>query len=280
MTPSTPVPAGGPDRLRLGICQGLLRWSFENAERWTKGQKLEPADLIIVTIFARSARTYEAVVRWLGERAFGEQGLMLNRSLFEDMVDAHWVSLNRELAVERLAQHDLYSRLLRSDTQRKFPKHFEEPPPKIKVSNEERKELRALFGPSGSKSWTGVPGLDDRVDAVKCCWKTPAEQETLLWWTAWVHKLSNEVLHPSSFSIGRLGSPQLTDAGNLEWQFGGTPEWLDQALHGAFFTFGQLVGLLIEEYQPEDAEALADRVKAGDDAFARAKRWEETGDIS
>ncbi len=36
--------------------------------------------------------TYEAVVRWLGERAFGEQGLMLNRSLFEDMVDAHFTS--------------------------------------------------------------------------------------------------------------------------------------------------------------------------------------------
>jgi hypothetical protein len=274
---SAPVPEDAPDNLRLGICQGLMRWSFENVERWTADRSLESADLIIVTIFARSGRTYEAVVRWLGERAFGEQGLMLNRSLFEDMIDAHWVSLNRDLAVQRLAQHDLYSRLLRSDTQRRFPDHFDGPPPKIKVTNEERKALRQLYGKSGSRSWTGVDGLVERVEAVKGCWRTEDEQTTLLWWTAWVHKLTNEVLHPSAFSIGRLGSPTVGDDGGFEWHFGSTREWLEQALHGAFFTFGQLAGLMIEEYAPEDAQALRERMESGHDAFARAKRWEETG---
>jgi hypothetical protein len=35
------------------------------------------------------------VVKHLGNKGFGEQVVMLNRSLFEDMIDARWVSLNR-----------------------------------------------------------------------------------------------------------------------------------------------------------------------------------------
>jgi hypothetical protein len=102
-------------------------------------------------------------VRWLGQRLYSEQALMLNRALFEDMVDIHWVSLNPDLATERLIQHDKYSRLLRADVQRKWPDFFEgRKPPPIKVTNEERKELKSLFGGSGSKSWTGRCGPTDR----------------------------------------------------------------------------------------------------------------------
>jgi hypothetical protein len=204
---------------------------------------------------------------------------MLNRSLFEDVIDAHWVSLHRELAVERLAQHDLHSRLLRAQTQRNFPEVFDSPPPSVKVSNEERKALDRLFGKSGSGSWTGVRWLDQRVNEVKGCWKTESAQRVLLFWEAWVLKLSNEVLHPSAFSIGRLGSPTETQSGGLEWHFGSTPDWLPQALHGAFFIFGQLVGLVIELFSPGDGQELAERMKAGDGAFERAAQWEKTGFI-
>jgi hypothetical protein len=262
--------------MRLAVCQGLMRWTFENAGRWTSGHSLDTADLIIVTMFARSGRTYEGVVRCLGESAFGEQGLMLNRSLFEDMIDAHWVSLNRELAAERLGQHDLHSRLLRAETQRRFPERFDGPPPRIKVTNEERKALNLLFGKSGSRSWTGVPGLDRRVEEVKGCWQTESEQRALLWWAAWVHKLSNEMLHPSALSLGRLGSPTVTESGGLQWQFGSTRDLLAQALHGAFFTFGQLVGLVIELFSPEDGEELGERLRSGDATFVRAKQWEDS----
>jgi hypothetical protein len=196
---------------------------------------LSGSNLVLISIFARSTRTYEAIVRWLGERGFAEQGMMLNRSLFEDMVDAHWVHLNPDLAVERLRQHDLYSRLLRADTQRRLPEWFEDhEPARLRISNRERQELRRLFGKNGSRSWTGVPSVEDRLEQVLACWKTEQDREQVRFFASWVLKLMNEVLHPSAFSLGRLGAPTLTERGNYEWRFGGTPEWLAQSLHAAF----------------------------------------------
>src|SRR3712207_2740432 len=113
-------PGNGPDALRYHVCERDLRWVAENAAAWTADQPLDGADLLLLTFFARSTRTFEATTRWLAKRAFGEQALMLNRSLYEDMLGTHWISLNEDLAVQRIQEHDLVSRLLRAKTQREF----------------------------------------------------------------------------------------------------------------------------------------------------------------
>jgi Family of unknown function (DUF5677) len=275
---SAPLPTGAPERLRLHACQRLLRWVAENAEDWTVGRELDAADLLLLTIFARSTRTYEAVVRWLGERGFGEQGMMLNRSLFEDMVDAHWVSQKPELAVERLQLHDLYSRLLRAETQRRFPEWFDgRRPPALKVTNEQRKEMRRLFGKHGSNSWTGVSSMDERLESVLGCWQTEEDRRQVQFWAAWVHKLMNEVLHPSAFSIGRLGAPTVNARQNFEWRFGSTTEWLTQALHAALWTYSQTVGLILDRYCTASQERLAELFGEAHRDFRRAAQWEKTG---
>ena len=130
-------------------CQKLLEAVTEFVQRWKEngGRALETlADALIHSIFARSTRTYEAVVEHLGNRGFAEQGAMLNRSLFEDMVDARWVSLNPDLAVERLRQHERYSQALRLDVEQRFPEYLpgslkEFDPP---MSDDQRKQLRGL----------------------------------------------------------------------------------------------------------------------------------------
>jgi hypothetical protein len=274
----TATPPGAPERLRIHACQRLLRWAAENAETWTAGRELDVSDLLLLTIFARSTRTYEAVVRWLGEGGFGEQGMMLNRSLFEDMVDAHWVAQNPVLAVERLRQHDLYSRLLRAETQRRFPDWFDgRRPPSLKVANEQRREMRKLFGKHGSNSWTGVPSTDERLASVLSCWKSEEDRRQVQFWAAWVHKLMNEVLHPSSFSIGRLGAPIVNERQNFEWRFGSTTEWLTQALHAALWTYSQTVGLIIERYHSMSQERFSELYTEAHRDFRRATHWEKTG---
>ena len=271
------VPDGAPHVLRVHACQRLLRWVAGSAKGWTSGCQLSGGDKLLLTLFARSTRTYEGIVRWLGERGFGEQGMMLNRSLFEDMIDAHWVSLNPDLAVERLRDHDLYSRLLRADTQRKFPAWFDgRKPPPIKVSNEERKRLRGHFGRQGSGSWTGVRDMDERVAAVLSCWPKD-DSEEVLFWTAWVHKLMNEVLHPSALSLGRIGAPTVNERENFEWRFGSTSEWLTQSLHAALWTYSQTVGLVIDQYDRSSRETLTEQYAAANRDFAQAARWEATG---
>jgi Family of unknown function (DUF5677) len=274
-----PVPDGGADHLRLYTCQRYLRWSigcFHSSQ--TRGV-LNGADAIMLSIFARSTRTYEAVVRWLGERCFSEQGLMLNRSLFEDMVDIHWVSLNPALAVERYEQHDKYSRLLRADVQRRWPDMFDgRKPPKIKVTNDDRKELKRLYGAGGSRSWTGQPNTEDRLKSILVCWPTDSDRRVVEFWHDWVQKLNNETLHLSALSMGRLVKPAINDdESTVEWRFGSTPEWLPQALHGAVWTYAQTVGLVAPRFTTtteEDCSREFERVMRD---FTQASHWERTG---
>jgi hypothetical protein len=247
-------------------------------QAWDSEVEPAGADLILLSIFARSTRTYEAVVRWLGQRLFSEQGLMLNRSLFEDMVDIHWVSLKPKLAITRLAQHDKYSRLLRADVQRRWPEIFESKPPKIKVTNEERKELTGLYGGSGSKSWTGEPNIEDRLESIMICWTAPAARRELRFRYEWVQKLNNETLHLSAFSLGRLVQPTIHDDGaTVEWRFGSTPEWLTQALDGALWTYAQTSGLITDRFGLATEQEKTEAFEVALRDFAQAAVWARTG---
>lgn len=274
-----PVPDGAPNRVRVYACQRLLRWTVETAQQW-RGRAPKPgADLVVLSIFTRSTRTYEAVVRWLAERGFAEQGAMLNRSLFEDMVDIHWVHLNPDLAMERLEQHDKWSRHLRADVQRQFSDWFGGRPGKPpKLSNEEKKELRKLFGAKGEKSWTGAGSLNDRLESILSCWPTEALRDEVRFAHAWTHKTNNETLHLSAFSIARLMAPEETDDGNsLEWRFGSTTEWLPQALSCALWTYSQTVGLVCDRFGMATQEELNEVLELSNREFRRAAHWERTG---
>jgi hypothetical protein len=278
-TDPVPVPPGAPNRTRVHACQRLLRWSIERAQEWKGRESDSGADLLLLSIHARSTRTYEAVVRWLGERGFGEQGAMLNRSLFEDMVDAHWVYLNPDLAVERLRQHDDWSRFLRAQVQRAFPDWFDgrrgKPP---KLSNADKQKLRKLFGAKGQFSWTGVGSLEERLNSVLSCWSTAAYRREVQFMHAWVHKTNNETLHLSAFSIARLAAPkEHDDDDTLEWRFGATTEWLPQALSCAYWVYSQTVGLVCDRFGIATQEELGEVLAQGEREFRRASHWERTG---
>lgn len=95
---------------------------------------------------------------------------------------------------------------------------------------------------------------------------------------AWVVNLMNEVLHPSAFSLGRLGAPALNERNNWEWRFGSTPEWLPYSLHAAFWTYHQTIGLMVDRYSDEAAAtAAATDFADGNRDFQQASQWESTG---
>ena len=50
---------------------------------------------VLLALFASASTTYEAAVQ-LARDGYGHQAAMLNRSLFEGMVDAHWVVMNSD----------------------------------------------------------------------------------------------------------------------------------------------------------------------------------------
>lgn len=276
--PVAQVPEDAPSKLRIHACQRLMRWSIEYSQSWSGLERKSRADLLILSMHARSTRTYEAVVRHLGEAGMGEQGMMLNRSLFEDMVDIHWVHLNPDVAVEQLALHDRYSRLLRAEVAQGFPQMFDQPVPRPKVSNADRQRMRRLFGQYGQKSWTGIERMDDRLEGILGCWPTEPDRDQVRFWFEWVHKLSNETLHPSAWSLGRMMPPvPLREGEALEWRFGSTPEWLKQALYGALWTYAQTVGLVIEHFTLDGQPRLTALFSEAHRDFARASDWERTG---
>jgi hypothetical protein len=187
--------------IRVAACQGLWRYALETAETASKAnQHYGDARFLILSLFSRSTRTYEAAVRKLAEGAFAEQIAILNRSLFEDVVDAHWVHLHRDEALERLTQHDRWSRHLRANVQREFTDFFEGWKKREQdLSQEEVEELRGLFGRKGGRSWTGVD-FDDRYKAILAYWDDEEQRRYRRWFNAWIHKLNNEIVHPSAFS--------------------------------------------------------------------------------
>lgn len=127
---------------KLYACQRVLRFVKWMMDNWPElGRPINPnADVLMHAVFARSTRTYEAVVKHLGNAGFGEQGIMLCRSLFEDMLDAHWISLNRDLAIDRIKEHDQWCTHLRRNVVGAFPDYFEEDLPEAaKLSAEAQK---------------------------------------------------------------------------------------------------------------------------------------------
>lgn len=236
---------------QLAHAQTLLREVTRPIGNWKEngGRAFETVtDVLIQAIFARSTRTYAAVVGHLGDRGFAEQGAMLNRSLFEDMVDARWVSFNPELAIERLRQHDRYSQALRLDVAARFPEYLGNVLPELDppMSDEERKKLRDLFGTYGDGSWTGI-SLYERFKAIEGSWDQGLARRQADFMRAWMHRLNNETLHLSAYSLGRLGSPKNIE-NELHFNLGSTEDYLLDVLWCAFWTYLQTVWLLWDTF--------------------------------
>jgi hypothetical protein len=103
-----------------------------------------PFAQLIWTTFVRSKRTYESISFLLGNR-FDTQAAMLCRPLFEDMIVAHWLDLNRDDAdwlVERFFRHRKAMALDQIEMDAKSP--WGMGPPLVPDSKELRAQQNAL----------------------------------------------------------------------------------------------------------------------------------------
>jgi hypothetical protein len=92
----------------LRACHDLLALAWARKPVGVGGEAFRA---LLLAVFARSTLSYRAVMQ-LCRGGYGEQADMLNRSLFEDMAAAHWISLHRLEAVRRIEQHHQHSRVL------------------------------------------------------------------------------------------------------------------------------------------------------------------------
>jgi hypothetical protein len=240
---------------QLEACDRLLDFVLDRVKPW-KGRPLDPEkaeDTILAAIFARSLNTYWAAIE-LARIGFGEQAAMLNRSLFEDMVDAHWVSVEPTLAGERYEQHHQHGQMLLADTLTSYPDFIsrDELP---EFDPAERERLDGVFGRYGIKSWTGL-NLRERVAAIEHLWGDERTREMLRFYWDIAHRENNQTLHVSAQSLGQIVRARGPEG--ITFKLGPGPEFLDRALLGAFWTFVQTVTLLLDQFGFErDAEQEA-----------------------
>jgi hypothetical protein len=227
-------------------------WSARPRDRATGGKQYRS---LIFAIFARATLTYRAVLH-LCRGGYADHADMLNRSLFEDMAVAHWISLeeHQEEAIELLAKHTDYSSLLANDAIQKHKDWLGEVGALRDVSDleEKRAEYAALFGDYGEKSWT-TKSIYAIVGEIEQLWpdEETAKKE-LHGFYSLGHRINNQKLHNTSMSLNSAAKVHRFDEdGQPIIRLSASPTDEEgpmiRAIYGALFTYGRITRLLIAE---------------------------------
>lgn len=184
----------------------LNRLRFEEAERLlgeaarlideTGRQALHDSSVLLVSQVTRAAHTFEAVLAScrLGR---GVQGSMLNRTLFEDVLDIHWVVENQGVAPSRAEEHDRLIALAEHDIETKFGRTDRQ------LTDAERIELNRLIEIYGGSerafrsSWTRS-SFRKRFALVQARWEEEADARYYLDYIYEVIQRQNNLLLHSS----------------------------------------------------------------------------------
>ena len=190
----------------------------------------------------------------LARGGYGEQADMLNRSLFEDMAAAHWVSLHGDEAVERIGQHHQHSRIMWNRVLERQPGLGE--PVDLGLDDETVARLDLLFGQHGTRPWLGL-NMWELVSEIEQLWPDEESREQLWHFYELAHRANNQKLHLSSFSLNRVVAAR-EEEGEITFQYRASPS-IEQggpvapALFGAFWIYWQLTGLIWDVFEmPQD----------------------------
>lgn len=211
------------------------------------------ADAIVLVLFSRSLDTFAGALA-LVSKGYGAQTMMLNRSLFEDMVDAHWTVTDPDTARTRYEDHLENTRMVTADNVAKYPREYSNlPVPEF--TEAERKRLVKLYGRYGGGSWTGF-GLHERVGLIEHHWTNEESRYWLRHYRDFAQRENNETLHVSSKSLNAVVRSR--DDGGLTFLVGPRMDLLDRAVLGTFWTLAQTMGLVIDHFGIE----ITDRRRA------------------
>jgi len=228
---------------RMAACERLRDFGLESTEPWG-GRPLDGVpDTIVAALFVRSSNTSWAVLE-LCRIGFGNQGEMLERALFEDMVDAHWVTIEPELAERRFDEHLRHGAVLFGDAARHHPEQYD--PDELPTADEsERKALGKVFGDFGHKSWTGV-NLQDRVKAIEHLWSDGPARRQMQFFARVVQRYDNNQLHVSAHALNSMVRENTDD--RISFHIGPSARDVEKALFTALWTGAQIQRLVLRHF--------------------------------
>lgn len=205
------------------------------------------ADEIIGLLFARATKTFKAAIL-LVRQGYGEQASMLNRSLFEGMVVAHWVTANEGAATERFFRGWRFDRYLLARVLENtgwLPDGTKAPGPDL--SEAELLAMRGEFGTYGHKLWTGHNSLRELVDEIETDWGDEGERQMLRNFLRVVNRDNNQLLHSTVSGLAEAATGMADDG--LYLSVGPSETRIEQALFPAYWTYAETFGVLIDRFE-------------------------------
>ncbi len=195
---------------------------------------------------------------------------MLNRTLFEDMVSAHWAVKHPDAAAKRMAEHDLYTATLRAE---EYAKHGIKRPTPTKLpsyTEEERAKLDKRYR-NGSSAWTGKT-LPAMVRTIESMWSEP-DRRLVNQMHDLAHRANNTLLHHSSasLSLGVTVSEDEQGTETVTFNVGPTRDFIGSSLAFALWTFPNTFSLLLEG---EALDGLNELMRKRRDLYSTARASE------
>ena len=204
---------------------------------------------LVIGTFARGTKTYRAALL-LCDRGYGEEAAMLNRSLFEHMVVAWWMSLraNGDALVAQMKRHHDHARVLYERASEQHPDldlepgKDAEPLPEAYVA-----ALDKEFGPYGGQ-WHGKR-LDQLVREVEAGWDEP--YGGVLWkFFHFVNHWNNYLLHHSSVGVSEgIDWPSADEKPKV--MLGPSREWAVASLWAAYWCYALLLLCTLRRLAPD-----------------------------
>jgi len=212
---------------------------IEELFRWNLPREPPPheAGRIVLWTSARSYRTFKVMVKTC-RLGYALEAAKLNRSLFEDMVAAHWAAGFPAKANKLILDHARYVEVLRAEFYAQHGLTYPGGEPQT-LTEEERTTFDDRYR-KGSRSWTGKT-VSEMVTNIAGQWQKDYRRH-LMQMHDIAHRASSVILHHSAASLS---------AGVIEteqgYQFDVRPSKLGvgSALVFGFWTFGNTISLAL-----------------------------------
>jgi hypothetical protein len=193
---------------------------------------------------ARTARTFKTVVK-LCRLGYGQQASMLNRTLFEDMIFAHWAARFPKRSTKLIVWHEEYVKLRRIAVYDGHSIPHSMTAPDWDATRERR--MRGLFR---RQTWTGR-SIPKMVEEVEDMWPEGEERDRLNRIHDVLHQGHNILMHHSARSLSF--GVDVDEDGNTKFNLGPSPHLVALALGFAFWTYANTLSLIV---QGDDLYAL------------------------
>jgi len=160
---------------------------------------------------------------------------MLNRSLYEDMLIAHWVKRHPDEAPAKFERHETW---MLERWVRKLRRHGHNPTGYPTLTNAERRLLDDEFR---GKTWTGFT-LPEVLQDVRSEWEPDTQHLEQV--NDIVNTFNNTLLHHGARALALAGG--ITEEGRLRFNVGPSSTHIWGALFGAFFSYANTTTLVLE----------------------------------